>query len=465
MYSVLPEKTSKPKKMNKNFTFLPKCITLIIIAIVLIATISYAQSSPKLSFASPELVSGTDGQKEATYKFSNVVAGVDAFVKIEDIKGGAVLINIDDASLGYYDAWQPTVSGPGTVGTSYINWSIKFKTTSGADYNFPIMDLTAVDIDGDNSMLREFIDVKGQSSYDAPTMIPTLLTISNANDDGNGDDHGDGDDYGNHNGEGNNNFDNVHVLGPIANRLNIDTSSLDVKMNFHFTNQSEIEITTGAQVDDNGSTAGVAPSRYNSLYFKSTSNTINILPVTYRTFYATLNNSAVNLFWTTDAEVSNNHFEVERSFDQLTFSTAGIVMGAQDINGASGKYTFKDASTQLANHTVVYYRLKQVDADGKFTYSSVKMVRLSEVSKVSVQVSPNPYMDKLNINFVNDASGNAEVRLISASGTLVKIASTSITKGYNSIQIQNLNSEPSGLYIANITINGREVASLKVIKQ
>ena len=202
-------------------------------------SLSFTQAqttSPKLRFASPVLVSGTDGQKDATYKFSNVIAGVDAFVKIENIKNGAILVNIDDSTLGYYDAWQPTIGGPGTYGTSSIKWTIEFKTTSGSDYKFPLMDLTAVDIDGDNARVREFIDMNGQSSFDVPTVIPSLLSVSNTNDD----DNEDGDD---------DNTENLHVLGPVANRTGIDTTSLDVKMNYHFINQSKIKVTIGSQVD------------------------------------------------------------------------------------------------------------------------------------------------------------------------------------------------------------------------
>jgi hypothetical protein len=54
------------------------------------------------------------------YKFSNVIPGVDAFVKIENIVNAATLVNIDDSTLGYYNAWQPTVGGAGTYGFSYI---------------------------------------------------------------------------------------------------------------------------------------------------------------------------------------------------------------------------------------------------------------------------------------------------------------------------------------------------------
>lgn len=430
--------------MNKISTTLFTLVTFFFLSFADAQT-----TSPKLKFVSPVLVSGEAGQKHATYKFSNVIDGVDAFVKIESIKNGAVLVNIDDSTLGYYNAWQPEIGGPGT-GISYIKWSIEFKTFDGHEYKFPILDLTAVDVDGDNVRVREFIDMNGQSSSDVPTMIPSLLTMSNSSDD----DNEDGDDE---------NQENLHALGPITNRSGIDTASLDVKINYHFINKSKFKVTLGAQVDDNGTTGAIATDRYSSLYFMSTSNTLIVLPVNYSAFDATISNDKVNLSWITDLETNNKHFEIERSFDQISFSTIAILLGSQPGRTAN-QYGFVDASAQLSNHKVIYYRLKQIDFNGELTYSAVKMVRTISVTKASAQVFPNPFMDKLNVNFVSDASGKAELRLINVAGNLVKATTASIIKGYNTVQIQDLNSLPSGIYIANIINNGQIVASLKVIK-
>ena len=164
--------------MHKNSTLVGRYIIMLTASALFSFSTQAQTTSPKLRFASPVLVSGTGGQMNATYKFSNVIPGVDAFVKIEKINNGAILVNIDDSTLGYYNAWQPTVGGPGTYGSSSIKWTIAFKTTSGSVYTFPLMDLTAVDIDGDNQRVREFIDMEGQSSWDVPTVVPTLLSIS-----------------------------------------------------------------------------------------------------------------------------------------------------------------------------------------------------------------------------------------------------------------------------------------------
>ena len=132
---------------------------------------------------------------------------------------------------------------------------------------------------------------------------------------------------------------------------------------------------------------------------------------------------------------------------------------------SSNQYSFKDGAKEIKDRTVIYYRLKQIDIDGRFTYSVVKMVRINTVSKSFVQISPNPYMDKLNVNFVSDENGNAECRLINTSGIVVKRIQSTITKGYNNLQLADLSYQSPGLYIVTIVINGKVIASQKVLKQ
>lgn len=439
--------------MIKNSTIVGKYLLLLIVTAFFASFSSKAQTYiPKLKFSQPELVSGIDGQKDATYKFTDVTPGIDAFVKIESLVNGAILVNIDQPTLGYFDAWQPIVGGPGTYGSSYIKWDIEFRTTAGTVYSFPELCASAVDIDGDNVRVREFVDVNGQSSYKVPGQVPTLLTISENTDTDNvyGDDP---------------NLTNLHALGPVVNRTDIDTFSQDVRIDYHFIDKSKIKFYTGSQIDDNGTGGAIATDRYFCIYFIKIIAEFSALPITYHSFDAIVNNNNnVNLSWLTTAETRNDHFEVERSFDQTNFATIGIILGAQSSNGTSNQYRFKDDASELQNHKLIYYRLKQVDINGKLSYSIIKRV-LMNTSKINVQVMPNPYMEKLNINFVSDVQGTAEVRLFNRAGSLVKQTQSTIVSGYNHLQIQDLNSQAPGLYIVNVIINGSVVVSQKIIKQ
>lgn len=409
----------------------------------------YAQAvMPKLKFIQPHLISGINGEKNAIYKFDNVVNGVDAFVEIKRVNNGAILKNIDDSTFGYYNAWQPTVGGPSIVGTSSIEWEISFKTSVGIDYTFPAMDLSAIDVDGDNVKVREFIDMNGHSSYDVPTQIPSLLEISVIND------------------AQDSTVKKLHVLGPIVNRTNIDTTSLDVKVNFHFDNQKKITITTGSQIDDNGYTGALATDRFNSLYFKTISNSINkVLSVKYTSFNAYALNNTANITWTTENETNNDHFEVERSFDHKDFKTIGLVFGAEGNATTTNKYSFNDKAKALSSHEIVYYRLKQIDFDGNITYTEVKMVRFGSDTKVTLQVFPNPCMEKINVAFASEEDGKAELRLINMKGQVVADNKSLVVKGYNKLQIKDLSTQTAGLYIIDVIVNGKVISTQKIIKQ
>ncbi len=436
--------------MNKNFTLSIKYITLIIATVFAIAG-TKAQSVPKLKFKQPTLVSGIGGTVGATYQFKNVTSGVDAFVKIERIVNGAILINIDEANVGYKDAWQPTVGGPNAAGSLYIKWDIEFKTSAGTIYSFPTLDASAIDVDGDNGSISEFVGVNGQTSYDIPTLIPTLLTIQSLSDTDNiyGDDP---------------NPDNLWAFGPITNRYNIDTASEDVRINYHFTNTTKIKFYTGSTVR----APGGALNRYHCIYFMDIKNqNWSVLPITLQNFDAVLYSTAVNLSWTVNSELQSDHFEVERGFDQTNFSTSAIILGPQSTDRNINRYTFKDGANEILKHNVIFYRLKQVYRDGSFNYSAVKIVRINNndiTTKPVVKVLPNPYMEKLNVNFESTEIGNAEIRLINTSGSIVKKLQADVSEGTNSLQLKDLQSNAPGIYVVNIVVNGKSISSQTLVK-
>ena len=183
-------------------------------------------------------------------------------------------------------------------------------------------------------------------------------------------------------------------------------------------------------------------------------------------FKAVLNNNIVNLYWTADAETNNNYFEVERSFDQANFSTVGLVAGPQLVSNGKNQYSFKDNDNDILKHNVIYYRLKQVDLNNNYTLSVVQMVRVNNINKANLvmQAMPNPYMDKLSVDFDSKNAGSAEIRMISISGTIVKKIETTITKGLNNVQLRDLSSQLPGMYVINIVVNGVSIGSQEIIK-
>jgi 1,4-alpha-glucan branching enzyme len=116
------------------------------------------------------------------------------------------------------------------------------------------------------------------------------------------------------------------------------------------------------------------------------------LPVELMTFEAKLiqNNNAL-LTWSTASEKNNSHFEVERSADGKDFTKVGEVKGKGNSVTLS-KYDFTDKNLVNGTH---YYRLRQVDTDGKNELSHIVSVSVNKNFKIKIY--PNPTSDKLSI--------------------------------------------------------------------
>nr|MDJ0724861.1 SdrD B-like domain-containing protein [Prochloraceae cyanobacterium] len=138
----------------------------------------------QLSFLqAPQLISGTDLQVGALYRFGNVFPSVDALVQITAFNGGASLLILDDNSTGEVSAFQPSLNAPNAAGTSSVDFEITFVN---AGTNIPValtFKAAGLDIDGnqnnppntENPGLREFIELTNISSF---TLDPNTLLIA-----------------------------------------------------------------------------------------------------------------------------------------------------------------------------------------------------------------------------------------------------------------------------------------------
>ncbi len=127
----------------------------------------------------------------------------------------------------------------------------------------------------------------------------------------------------------------------------------------------------------------------NSFSDWTVSDTEQPLPVTFGYFSGNRNQEKVTLNWSTLTEINASHFEIEASVDGKTFVKVGTVTAAGNSNSEK-KYAFSDINTYNQ-----YYRLKQVDKDGLFTYS--KTISLATSSDISFEAYPNPTTGKVSI--------------------------------------------------------------------
>ena len=139
------------------------------------------------------------------------------------------------------------------------------------------------------------------------------------------------------------------------------------------------------------------------------------LPVNLKTFKARAeNNNKVKIFWTTEYEKDNGHFDIELSADGVLFFVVGKVPGVNH-NGSLTDYVFYD---HHAVKGISFYRLKQVDVDGKYNYSAIERVRNSGTDNAS-DMYPNPAPgNEFKINLLKNCPGYINIVIYDLSGRL-----------------------------------------------
>ncbi len=124
------------------------------------------------------------------------------------------------------------------------------------------------------------------------------------------------------------------------------------------------------------------------------------LPIELTSFNAKCDDVKITLLWETASESNNDHFEIERSSDAISFAKIGSVHTQNGNSNGPQSYSFEDLSPLSGT---AYYRLKQVDTDGKFSYSSI--VRTNCAFNTSgdpvIVVYPNPADDIFTVNVKN----------------------------------------------------------------
>lgn len=152
------------------------------------------------------------------------------------------------------------------------------------------------------------------------------------------------------------------------------------------------------------------------------------LPVNWLDFSVIRQNNDVVLKWTVAQELNNDHYEIERSTDGINFS---LIANKPSLGSYITKtYDHLDPNIKTLNADLIYYRIKQVDIDGKFTYSPVRTVKLS---KGDILVYPNPAKSgfTVSIPFLTLSDKNVLLKLENAAGQLVEQRTITIAQAAN----------------------------------
>jgi uncharacterized repeat protein (TIGR01451 family) len=143
----------------------------------------------------------------------------------------------------------------------------------------------------------------------------------------------------------------------------------------------------------------------------------NPLPVQLTSFTAVAVGADAVLNWATAQELNNQRFEVERSLDGATFAPIGTLAG-KGTTTLPSTYRYLDAGASARTTDALYYRLRQVDYNGKARFSSVQTVRFRSAA-ISLALYPNPSTGAATLDLRPLPAGDYTVQVFEATGRLV----------------------------------------------
>ena len=220
--------------------------------------------------------------------------------------------------------------------------------------------------------------------------------------------------------------------------------------NHEFDDNNEAEI-NGIRMYMNAFLTPVAPNAYCETIPEE------VLAVKLQSFNGQLENNRVTLNWNIADNQLADKFEIERSNDGTSFSTAGLVF-ATDNSGIQA-YQFP----QLMNGDVVYYRLKMIEKTGVTGYSKVLVFRNLITRNNNLKILNNPATDKITLNFDIPNGGLTTISVTDLTGRQVLQQRIKSTKGINQVSIP-LPSLKNGMYVVDV-FDGTTHMGAKFIKQ
>jgi hypothetical protein len=193
-----------------------------------------------------------------------------------------------------------------------------------------------------------------------------------------------------------------------------------------------------------------AASTSASRFYITFTTTAGSLPVKLLSFDAKRQKTATALEWQTASEVNSDRFEIQRSTDNKEFETIGSVKAAT-FSTSTRAYAFSDIAPVTA--ATNYYRLKQLDRDGSFTYSRTVSITSGDaralITQADIKLYPVPVADQLTLEVNGDkALVNPDLRMYDMFGKRIHpamqldgntwtISTAGLEKGIYIIQLEN----------------------------
>ena len=187
--------------------------------------------------------------------------------------------------------------------------------------------------------------------------------------------------------------------------------------------------------------------------FTFSARVAGVIPVKLSSFTVQKMNNSVKLNWTTAQEINSKEFIIERSTNGNTWTAIATVPAAGNSNLVLNYSTTDNTPVKGIN----FYRIRQVDINGRSDYSATKSVLFN--SAYEVLITPNPATTILNIYVAKTNSNSVNIQLIDATGKVIQ----NINPDQSHVQI-NISAMGRGLYFIKMTNEGN-VITKKILLQ
>jgi len=203
----------------------------------------------------------------------------------------------------------------------------------------------------------------------------------------------------------------------------------------------------------------VTRSGFNSFSLFAISS-FEALPVSWLTLTGKNENRNNYIYWSTASEKNNSYFVIEVSANGNNFSEIGRLNAAGNP-GSVHEYNFVHYNV---NTIVNFYRIKQVDIDGRFSYSKIIKLSSSVSGSNNISILMNPVKNKpvIAIQLTREIAGT--IIITDAAGRIVYKQKTNLGAGNNIIEIDSF-SQPAGLYRVTFTDENELKLTAGFVKQ
>ncbi len=249
--------------------------------------------------------------------------------------------------------------------------------------------------------------------------------------------------------------DNVYYYDPVSNQWHLDCvspASRGLAVGLFLTNHNKLFF--------GGGNAGGTGSAYQVDCWTGSGGPY--IPVELTSFSYELNGELISLKWSTASETNNQAFEIQKSLDNKSFNTIGRISGIGNST-AVNNYSFTDIPNTSG---IIYYRLKQIDFNGEYSYSNVIEVYFNHQINYSLnQNFPNPFNPSTSIKYSIAEEGLVTIKVFNSLGCEITSLINEIkSPGNYSIEFTGKDL-PSGLYFYKIeTKSFSQVKKMMLVK-